>query len=115
MIAPKSISWSACYKCPYCNWPTFLDDSQLKNPGLKDVFCGCGRSYKIERPRLKFITSDDEVLLENNENTSFIKDAKELLKSQGYNSDEIRAAIELSRKDNISNMQDLFKKIIPKI
>lgn len=116
MIAPSSILWQACYKCPYCDWPTFLDENQLKNPSLKDVFCGCGRSYKIERPRLQFLTSDsDTVISKNNIDTSFIKDAKDLMKSQGYSSEEIKTAMEISCKNNITNIQDLFKKVIPQI
>lgn len=114
MISPENIFWHAQYRCPYCNYPTIVNSGQFKNPNFTEIFCGCGQSFKIDKPRLQFI-SNNSVHEEYEISSSIIQQFTSVLKSQGYNSNEIKTAIELSSNEKIDTVQDLFKKIVPKL
>lgn len=114
MISPESIFWEATYRCPYCEFPNFVSMKQMSNSGFNKIFCGCGRSFKIDKPELKFAIQD-KIFSEIKINSGFANEIKSILSSQGYTSPEIKTAIEISSSEGVDNIADLFTKIIPRI
>lgn len=116
MISPEEIFWEAQYRCPFCEYPYFVNKAQMLNPAFKEIFCGCGKSYKVEKPKFKFVNDVGEAKgAASNIGAGFGKEIAAVMKSQGYNAGEIKEAIRMSSVENVTNIQDLFTKVIPRI
>lgn len=118
MQKPTEINVSVEYQCPKCEWYICFHKDAIENPDFQSINCpSCGVSYKIQKPTLNISLKESKVRPSKPPQSAGGPDSDTVktLKEAGYNKKESQKILQEAKKRGISDIEEIFTKVIPHV
>lgn len=114
-LNPTEIDFQINYRCPKCHWSNWVPKNLILNAKYKRVFCCCGHSFIINKP--KYIHKDSEAKPDKptEKAGSAYSDLFRLLENSGFSAIETKNIIKIAAERDITSLQEIFEKIVPNL